>query len=105
MFVPFVDFLFGFVVHDFSNLLWTGKLRLAVLDDEIEMHADQASQDGRQHPDVGGKKALQREGAQVRSAAQDFENEVADNGDSACDLRADRRRPVGSLVPGEQITR
>ncbi len=76
-----------------------------MLDDQKEMHADQAGQDGRKHPDVGGEEALQRERAQVRSAAQGFEDEVADEGNRACDLRADRGRPVGRLVPGEQVAR
>jgi hypothetical protein len=33
-------------------------MRLAVFDDEIQMHADQAGQRGGEHPDVRGKKAL-----------------------------------------------
>ena len=56
-----------------------------------------------QHPDVGGEEALQGERAQVRAAAQGFQDEVADEGHAAGDLRADRGRPVGLLVPGQQV--
>ena len=77
------------------------EMRLAVLDDEIEVHADQACQGSRDHPDVRGEEALQRKGAEVGSAAQGFEDELAHNGDTPCDLRADGRCPVGSLVPGQ----
>ena len=76
-----------------------------MFDDEIQVHADQPCQNGGDHPDVGGEEALQGEGAQVRAAAQGFEDEFADEGDRPCDLCADRGRPVRLLVPRKQVTR
>src|SRR5574338_850099 len=69
--VPFVDFLFGFVVH-VSLVFFVGEVRLAVLDDQEKMHANQACQRRGQHPDMGSEKALQGQRAQVRAAAQGF---------------------------------
>ena len=75
-----------------------------MLDDEIQMHADQACQRGRQHPDVSGEESLQCERAQVRTAAQGFEDEVADKRHASCNLRADGGRPIRLLIPWQKIT-
>ena len=76
-------------------------IQLAVLDDKIQVHPDQASQRSRQHPDMGGEKALQGESAQIRAAAQGFEDKVANKGNTSRDLRTVRRRPIRRFDPRE----
>ena len=88
------------------KLVFPGReMRLAMFDDEIEMRADQAGKRGRNHPNVGGKEALKGQRAQVRAAAQGFEDKAADQRNTARDLRPNGRRPIGPLIPGKQVTR
>src|SRR5512139_1625400 len=79
-----IFFLFSsFII---SLVFFAGEVGLTMLDNEIEMYADQADQDSGKQPDMGGEEALQGQRAQVRAAAQGLENEFADEGDRSCDL-------------------
>ena len=62
-----------------------------------------ASQDERDDPDVSREEALQGQRAQIRAAAQGFEDEIADQRHTPRDLGADRGGPVRTLVPREQV--
>src|SRR5215217_1786926 len=79
-------------------------MTLAVFDDEIQMDTDQTGQRGWDHPNVRGKKTLQGKRAQVWPAAQSFQYKSTEKRNTSRDLCADRCCPVGSLVPGKQIT-
>ena len=67
------------------------------------MNTDQTCQRGGKHPDMGREKALQREGAQVRAAAQSLQDEIANEWNAPRDLRSDRGSPIRGLIPWEQI--
>src|SRR6266511_680101 len=86
------------------SIFFSREMRFAVFDDEEEMHADQTSQRGRNHPNMRREEALKCERAQVWSAAQGFEDKFAKEGDTACDLGTNCRRPVCTLIPRKQIS-
>jgi len=74
-----------------------------VADDQKQVRAYERQQHNGEYPDVTGEEPLQGERAQVGAAAQGFENELAEEGNGPCDLRADGGGPVRALVPREQV--
>ena len=68
------------------------------------MHAHQCYENSGDDPNVCGEEALQGECAELRSAAEGFEDELAEEGNCASDLCADGGCPVGFLIPREQVT-
>ena len=57
----------------------------------------------RQHPDVDPVEAGERHGSQLLAAAEDLQDRSADDRGGAGDVGADDRRPVGLLVPRQQV--
>ncbi len=72
------------------------------------MHQDQvdgkqAAERERQHQDVDPEEPAHRVARDVGAAAQQQQQLLADDRHAARDLRAHDRRPVGALVPGQEV--
>ena len=69
------------------------------------MYTDQGDEDYRQDPNMGGKEALQCQGAQVAATAHHLQDELTHEWGATCDLGGNSGGPVGFLVPGQQVPR
>ena len=76
-----------------------------VVADLVDVEDNQQLQEHRQRKHVDGEEARQCRGADRLTASKRRPQEVPDIGNAPGDVRADHRRPIRLLVPGQQVAR
>jgi len=79
--------------------------RVAVLAEEEEMRGDEAERQYREEDDVYGVETRKRRGTDHGSSCHDARGRGPDDGQRRGHSRPDDRRPVGLLVPREEVSR
>ena len=69
--------------------------------DHPEMTGQHDDNNGGQNEDVQGIEATQRNGGHIPTPAQEDQGKLTNLRYASGDSRAHRRRPVGSLIPGQ----